>query len=134
MTSLPQIAPFPPTSIRNKIVPEEWEACLDAWLFLIERYLRLSDPEFSRISTKDESVNKFLITYAEGTSPILSPDSVVKGEKAKYLWRNCFLLSHRFLSGVFTPPPVLLQWTFLADISSIYARYDGLRALLKTSW
>jgi activating signal cointegrator complex subunit 2 len=134
MTSLPPIAPFPPASVRNKIVPEEWEACLDAWLFLTESYLRSSDAEFSRIPNKDESVTKFLTTYAEGTSPILSPESIIEGEKALKLWRNCFLLSHRFLSSAFASAPTLLQWTFLADISSMYARYDGLRALVKNAW
>src|SRR5207247_8226748 len=117
MTSLPQIAPFPPASLREKILSEEWKECIDAWVFLTESYLRSSDSEFSRISSKDDSVTKFLTTYAEGTSPILNSESIIEGEKSIRLWRNCFLLCHRFLSAP-APPPVLLQWTFLADISS----------------
>lgn len=119
--NLPAMVPFPAAAWRNHIVPEEWEACLDAWLALAGAHLSLSSPDFNRLSIKDDSISTYLTTYAAETARDTSSIQVVK---SKQLRRQCFLLSHRLLDADH-PPESLLHWTFVADIGKIYGRVQG---------
>ncbi len=126
------MASFPEAAWRNHLVPEEWEACLDAWVTLAEAHLSLPTAEFVRISTKDESLAAFLTSYFEQTA--LSHDFLPPkiSLKAKHLRRQCFLLSHRLLEVPTTPEP-LLHWHFLANVSKVYGRRHG-SELMKVVW
>jgi activating signal cointegrator complex subunit 2 len=124
VTAFPPMVPFPEAAWREHIVPEEWEACLDAWLVLAGAHLSLSNAEFVRVSAKDESLPAFLTSYAEQTA--LSHDSTPLGNvhKTRQLRKQCFLLSHRLLD-IDHPPDSLYHWGFLADLSKIYGKDHG---------
>jgi activating signal cointegrator complex subunit 2 len=117
------LVPFPEAAWRNHIVPEEWEACLDAWITLAGAHLSLSASDFTRLSLKDESLSTFLTSYASETA--LSHDIPPKNaSKTKQLRKQCFLLSHRLIESDH-PLENLLGWQFLADLSKIYGRIHG---------
>jgi activating signal cointegrator complex subunit 2 len=120
---------FPEAAWRNHIVPEEWEACLDAWIALASAHLSLSTSDFIHISAKDESLPTFLTSYAAETA--LSHDTSYSGNlsKSKQLRKQVFLLSHRLLGLDHLPEP-LLHWAFLADICKIYGRNLGNKAVV----
>jgi activating signal cointegrator complex subunit 2 len=124
VTAFPHMVPFPEAAWREHIVPEEWEACLDAWLALVGAHLSLSSADFVRVSLKDESLPAFLTPYAEQTA--LSHDKSPLGNlhKTKQLRKQCFLLCHRLLD-IDHPPDSLVHWEFLADLSKIYGKDHG---------
>jgi activating signal cointegrator complex subunit 2 len=128
-SALPSIVPFPEAAWRDHIVPEEWEACLDAWIALAGAHLSLSNSDFIRTSAKDESLPIFLTSYAAETA--LSHDTPSSGNlsKSKQLRKQVFLLSHRLLDLDYPPTP-LLHWGFLADICKIYGRNHGNKAVV----
>jgi activating signal cointegrator complex subunit 2 len=126
------MASFPEATWRDHLVPEEWEACLDAWVMLAEAHLSLPTAEFVRISTKDESLAAFLTSYFEQTALSHDIHPSKNPLKAKHLRRQCFLLSHRLLEVQPTPEP-LFQWQFLADVSKVYGRRHG-SELMKIVW
>ncbi|KAH8904502.1 hypothetical protein BR93DRAFT_952441 [Coniochaeta sp. PMI_546] len=116
-TSLPPFAPFPPPELRAQLVPDEWAACLDAWVLLAEGHLSLSDPN---VSAKDESVSAFLTAFmretAAGGATILGTS-----ERARTLLKDAFLLTFKLLHCP-VPPSGLAQWDFLADLSKAYGK------------
>ncbi|KAF8866199.1 activating signal cointegrator 1 complex subunit 2 [Acephala macrosclerotiorum] len=122
-TNLPPLVPFPEAAWRNHIVPEEWEACLDAWITLAGAHLLLSTSDFLRTSCKDDSIPPFLTSYA--TENALSHDILTANPaKSKKMRKQCYLLSRRLLESD-NPPETLLQWQFLSDLSKIYGKNHG---------
>ncbi|RDW67976.1 CUE-containing protein [Coleophoma cylindrospora] len=127
---LPPMAPFPEAAWRNHMVPEEWEACLDAWIMLAEAHLSLSDPDFLKVSAQDDSLSQFLISYtAESALPAGYSDA---GPKAKELRKDSFLLVYRLL-GAGPAPEALMSWEFLSDSSKVYSRKHA-QKLLESAW
>jgi activating signal cointegrator complex subunit 2 len=124
ITGFPSLVPFPEAAWREHIVSEEWEACLDAWLALAGVHLSYPNPDFLRVTAKDESLPAFLTSYAEQTA--LSHDKTPSGSvhKTRQLRKQSFLLSHRLLN-IDHPPDLLLRWEFLADVSKIYGKDHG---------
>ena len=118
---LPPIVAFPEAAWRNHLVPDEWEACLDAWISLAEAHLSLSSADFARLSVKDESLPTFLTSFAAEASSSHDVFSSSDCLKAKRLWKDSFLLSYRLLE-VDSPPEPLLRWQFLADVSRVYGK------------
>ncbi|KAK5020120.1 hypothetical protein LTR16_000752 [Cryomyces antarcticus] len=131
--NLPAIAPFPPAKFRRDLVPEEWEACLDAWLTLTEAYLRLPPKEFVKASVDGSSLVSFLTSYYHEVSRAPRDDQLLHTSKAPSLRKMAFLLTHRILSTE-TIPASLLRWTFLVDISQVYPRSKSLQDLLHSFW
>ncbi|PBP18718.1 CUE domain-containing protein [Diplocarpon rosae] len=119
--SLPALAPYP-TTWRDLIVPEEWVACLDAWIALTGAYLSLSRPDFARAS-KDASLPVFLKTYVAETAQSPSPEHLTKTIQLRKL---CYLLANRVLD-LEHPPESLLHWDFLSDFCRIYGSKNGRR-------
>lgn len=109
-------------------MPQEWEACLDAWIALAEAHLCLSDPDFVRLSARDPSLPAFLQSYFAEAA--MSPDLTSSGtpSKNKILRRDCFLLSHRLLE-LSSPSESLLHWQFLADLAKTYGRTNSQKVL-----
>ena len=130
--SLPSFAAFPQASLRRAILPEEWEACLDAWIILAQRYLLLAPKAFSLHSAKNESLVEFLVSYVRESSS--ADDLGSKTLKEKELRRECFLLGHRLLTEVIPPPPRMLSLAFLGDFSIVYAKSKSLHHLLEQTW
>ena len=129
--ALPPFAPYPPLDIRKSTLPEEWDACLDAWLLLAQGHLLISAKEFYSKSITDVSLLEFLSSYVSEES---------KGSDGSYarrsrdLRRECFLLTHRLLSVLDSPPPLLLDFGFLGDLCTLYARSATLKALIGSTW
>ena len=124
LSSIPNFVPFPEAAWRNHIVPEEWEACLDAWIALAGAHLALPASEFARSSTTDESLPAFLTSYASGAALSQGHLSASDPSKEKQLQKLSFLLSNRLLDSEH-PPESILSWEFLADLSKIYGQSNG---------
>jgi activating signal cointegrator complex subunit 2 len=118
--TLPSFAPFPEAPWRDRIVPEEWEACLSLWVTLAEAHLSLSEDEFTRIPAKEGSASVFLVPFMQETA--MSGITILgSSPSASSLLRQCYLLSSRYLRSS-APPVILLQWEFLSDFSKVYGR------------
>jgi activating signal cointegrator complex subunit 2 len=129
ITVLPPMVPFPEAAWRNHLVPEEWEACLDAWISLAEAHLSLPGADFERLSSKDESLSNFLTSFATETAQSHEGPS---SSKNKQLRKDSFLLSYRLLE-VDSPPLSILQWEFLADVSKVYGKSHSSK-LVTLAW
>lgn len=133
--ALPPIAPFPPAKVRDEITTEDWEACLDAWIALLELHLKLPNGDFNLISSKDDSLITFILSYiSENHILLLQKRTFSQDSRSKALHHKYFLLVHRFLSQAQTVPPPLLQLSFLADFSVVYRGSKALRPLLANLW
>ncbi|CCC12158.1 hypothetical protein SMACR_05896 [Sordaria macrospora] len=119
-SKLPAFALFPLAAWRDQLLPNEWVACLDAWLALIDSHISLPDPDFRDISAKDESLTTFLTSFIRQTAldstTILGPS-----QSAKRLLKDAFLLTSRLLRSP-SPPVPLTQWEFLSDLCRVYGK------------
>ena len=112
---------------------EEWQACLESWILLAQGNLLLSSNEFSLQVRKDSSLVEFLHSYVRETT---SSDSDVASQASstKSLRRECFLLLHRILMEVKPAPIAMMEWTFLGNISIVYAKSESLQTMLLSIW
>ncbi|KAI1089280.1 hypothetical protein F5B19DRAFT_383033 [Rostrohypoxylon terebratum] len=119
MAVLPPFAPFPEAPWRDHIVPDEWEACLSNWVALAEAHLSLSGDQFAIVSSNDESLSSFLVSFMRETAS----NSAVLGtsQSAQLLIRQSFLIMARLLRTP-SPPPLLLQWETLSDFCHLYSK------------
>ncbi|KAI0891025.1 hypothetical protein F4806DRAFT_340438 [Annulohypoxylon nitens] len=119
MAALPPFAPFPEAPWRDHIVPDEWEACLSNWIALAEAHLSLSGDQFAIVSSKDESLSSFLVSFMRETAS----NTVVLGtsQSAQLLIRQSFLIMARVLRTP-SPLPLLLQWETLSDFCRLYSK------------
>lgn len=106
------------------MLPEEWEACLDAWISLTEAHLSIPSPDFVRISAKDESLPNFLASYFAETALSHDENSLASSSKTKQLRKQAYLLFYR-LVGVDKSPESLLRWEVLADVCKVYGKEKG---------
>jgi activating signal cointegrator complex subunit 2 len=131
-TTLPPMVPFPEAAWREHLVPEEWDACLDAWIALAEAHLSLPNPDFVRISAKDDSVPAFLASYTAETALSHDNSPSKDSSKSKQIRKQCYLLCFRLLDGDHAPEQ-LLRWDFLADLGKIYSWNLG-NKLVAAAW
>lgn len=119
---LPPLAPFPEAEWRAHLVPEEWSACLDAWVALVEANLSLSPQHFTQALASDDHLAAFVTSYTKQLA-LLSPDVDSFGdvEKSKTLKKSVFFLINRILD-LEPPPEALLKWEFLADFAKAYGK------------
>lgn len=127
--SFPPLAPFPTAAWRNHLLPEEWDACLDAWLTLAGVHLSLPASDFLRTSAPDVSLPDFLSSYVAETAGANNIPSSESHFKMKQLRKDSFLLSQRLLE-LKDAPKKLCQWEFLADLSKVYGRELGQRTAI----
>jgi activating signal cointegrator complex subunit 2 len=118
---LPPMAQFPEAVWRSHLIPEEWTACLDAWISLAEAHLSLSASEFLRRSATDVSVPVFLLSYISEMAKSPDFDGLGDSLKSKRLRRDCFFLTCRLLENN-PPPEALSQWEFLAHFAKSYGK------------
>ncbi|KAH6721398.1 hypothetical protein BKA61DRAFT_469245 [Leptodontidium sp. MPI-SDFR-AT-0119] len=124
LSGIPKFVPFPEAAWRNHIVPEEWEACLDAWIALAGAHLALPASDFARSSTMDESLPAFITSYAAETALSNDISSSPNLSKEKQLRKLSYLLSNRLLDSEH-PHESVLSWEFLANLSKIYGQSNG---------
>ncbi|KAK2739402.1 hypothetical protein FQN55_009475 [Onygenales sp. PD_40] len=134
--SLPPLAPVPPATVRTVLQNEEWSACLDAWIALIELRLRMSQKEFQLSAPKDDSARLFLVSFFQEASSLLSStnNDPYADLKVKNLRRLCFLLTKRHLLEVRPVALELADWEFLASFCRVYISSAATRALLAQLW
>ncbi|KAK2802541.1 hypothetical protein FQN50_007347 [Emmonsiellopsis sp. PD_5] len=135
--SLPPLAPVPPATVRSVLQNEEWNACLDAWIALIELRLRMSPKEFQLSAPKDDSARLFLVSFFQEASSLLSSttnNDLYADTKVKNLRRLCFLLTRRNLLEIRPVPLELTDWEFLAAFCRVYISSAAIRALLTQLW
>ncbi|KAG9555196.1 hypothetical protein KCU71_g15145, partial [Aureobasidium melanogenum] len=131
--SLPSLASYPPAKLRKDLGPDEWEACLDAWLSLSTLYLRLGKSDFETIVRNEQSLVPFLTSYYQVSAQERQQHGQGQG-KEHNLRRTCFILTHRILLTTSSPPAPLLQWEFLSDFSHVYMKTQSLDFLLQKLW
>ncbi|KAF7504439.1 hypothetical protein GJ744_002243 [Endocarpon pusillum] len=103
---LPPLAPFPAAETRQRLPPEEWQACLDAWIFCGEIRLRLLPEHFHHFKLSHASSGiSFLSSYFLSWSPSRESLSDYRPRSAKELklHRHCLLLLRRLLLETKTP-------------------------------
>ncbi|KAI9845412.1 MAG: hypothetical protein M1837_004890 [Sclerophora amabilis] len=132
--ALPPIAPFPSLESQRGTMPEEWEACLDAWIDMTQLHLQLPREKFSKSVSEDESLQNYLVSFVHELSRIPQKDKAYESDKWKTLRRHTFFLAHRSLCDAVHVPPSLLQWSFLADCSVVFARSTSLKKMLGSTW
>ena len=108
-------------------MPEEWESCLDSWVFLIQRYLTLPVKVFAVKASKNPSIAHFLVSCVKDPP-------IAKDIKSLRLRQQCFLLAHRMLTAVKPIPSPLLEWDYLANLSLVYGKSTALSRLLEDIW
>jgi activating signal cointegrator complex subunit 2 len=131
--SLPSLASYPPAQVRKDLGPDEWEACLDAWLSLSALYLRLGKSEFEHAARNEQSLVPFLTSYYQVSAQERQQHGQTQG-KEHTLRKTCFILTHRTLLTTSHPPAPLLQWDFLSDFSHVYMKTQSLDLLLQKLW
>jgi activating signal cointegrator complex subunit 2 len=122
------MAPFPEAAWSARMVPQEWAACLDAWILLVEAHLSFPVPDFQRISAKDDSISAFLLSYMSEAAPSANIATFGDPLRWKKLWKRCFLLSNR-LFHVEQPPGNILRWEFLSDFCKVYGKARSMKAI-----
>lgn len=119
------IAPFPAESLRSKIGPDDWQACLQAWTLFVNGHLTLSDQEFATLAGSTTNVSSFLTSYCRETTG--SPRNVAQ------LHGLVFRLAVRTLR-LSEPPPPILHFSFLSDLCSTFGPSPVLEDLLQDVW
>ncbi|KAL1892380.1 hypothetical protein Sste5346_007118 [Sporothrix stenoceras] len=133
MTALPPFALFPDSAAwRQQIGPTDWALYLSSWRALAAAYLALPDAAFAAALANDEQtgVSSFLVSLARALveagpaalAPYFSTNSGSEGDAAAALKKSAFLLTARALRLPKPPPPALLSWEHLSDVSRVYGR------------
>ncbi|KAK5716424.1 hypothetical protein LTR15_009315 [Elasticomyces elasticus] len=131
--ALPLLAPLPPASVRLSILPEEWEACLEAWITLAEANLRLSPKQFKSAANEDGSLTSFLPPFYRELVSTLPGDTTLSGPKARDIRKICFMLLDRAVAEDVLPSSLLAP-EFLADFCLAHVRSTALSRLMRSLW
>lgn len=132
MADFPPLAPVPSPAVRRTIPSNDWDACLDAWMMLLEIRLSGTDQKFKDAATDDFSAVSFLNSFYQHAA---AGDSGLQyGPKARQLRKLCFLTTRRYLLGLKNPPEDLLSWQLLGNLCSCYPSSTALKTLLAAAW
>jgi activating signal cointegrator complex subunit 2 len=137
--SLPSLAPYPTSEIQSSLFPEEWQGCLDAWIFCLEFRLRLSPEHFSFFKLSQDACGlPFLLTYLQNLASQNAKEQSRHGgnERDAKLRRLSLLLLRRLLLSTRTPlecPPARL-FEVLSKTSIVYPKSLTWRDTLKQAW
>jgi activating signal cointegrator complex subunit 2 len=133
MSNLPPLAPFPTTTLRLQIAPEEWLQCIEAWITSTQAYLRLSDTIFDDISSHtDSQVTLFVRSYVERCSE--SPEqSHLEPPEYITLRKQVYLLCYRLLLSP-KPDKSILNWAFLSKLALLFSQISNIRLLFASAW
>src|SRR2546429_342449 len=103
---LPPLIQYPTQSILSNILPEEWQACLDAWIFAVEFRLRLLPDHFRHLKLSSNAGGMpFLLSYYRQAEWYPKADGLYRLRDAKEsnLRRQSFLLTRRLLTETDLP-------------------------------
>lgn len=116
--SLPSFAPFPPIDVLEQLLPDELEACLEAWILLSHGYLLLPQVTFSEKVAEEPFVTEFLVSYMSANLQV--DIKLLNAPKVRALRSNVFKLTHRTFMEFVAIPSQLLEYTFLENLSVLY--------------
>ena len=136
---LPPLAPFPGRSIISSVLPEEWQACLDAWIFAVEFRLRLLPDHFRHFElSSNASGMPFLLSYYRqwDYDPKVDISYRPKDVKELKLHRQCFLLARRLVIETDLPYDCSQQdfFALIANISLALGANPSWKETLKMAW
>lgn len=132
--AVPAFAPLPPAKIRLSIGPEEWEACLEAWLTLSEFTLRLPKDTFNKTASDDGSLPGFLTSFYHELGTAQTQDCCFNGPAGVSLRKVCFRLVSRIFIETDAISQTLTRWDFLADFCHAHVRSSALPRLMSKAW
>lgn len=125
--SLPPFAPLPPAQIRLSLGPEEWEACLDAWLTLSGMALRVPAADFDSMTTDDQSLPGYLVSFYSELADLRPDDITLRTAKTISILKVNFRLVRRIWIESKSVPPSLLSFDFLSKFSHAHTRIPETR-------
>ncbi|KAK0905724.1 hypothetical protein LTR91_025769 [Friedmanniomyces endolithicus] len=131
--ALPHLALLPPSTIRLSIAPQEWEACLEAWITLAEANLRLPARQFSSVAHDNGSLAMFIPPFYRELVSSASGDDTLHRPKARGLQKVCFMLFDRMVADEVVPNS-LLSLAFLDDFCLAHIRSTALCRLMHSLW
>lgn len=131
--ALPAFAPLPPASIQSNLAPDDWEACLDAWLTLAEATLNLNSEDFARNSSDRSSLILFLKSYYE-QSPAHGVRDQSRTKAALALRNACFRLVDRVFTEREDVPHSILNWDFLGHVCHAHIKSAKLSEFMSRTW
>lgn len=124
-TLIPTLPVYPGQSFIAKLHPQEWQSCLNLWIYSIEYRLRLSSEAFSSLNTSDDSSGyPFLLSYLKSVSEDgHNVESQSGGLDAK-LRKYCHLLLRRLFlqSSLLHDVPAARLYEILALGSTTFRR------------
>ena len=95
---VPSLAAYPPSNVQSTLPPEEWQACLDAWIFSVECRLRLTAEHFNKLKLAEKSSGfPFLLSYLRLIAQTPKSYFSSPGSREARLRNHCFLLLRRLL-------------------------------------
>ncbi|EMF08906.1 uncharacterized protein SEPMUDRAFT_73190 [Sphaerulina musiva SO2202] len=128
-------APLPPAIIRLSLRPEEWDACLDAWLTLCELTLKQLPPADLTSNTSDHAaLPGFLATYYRECSLLQRDDHTLSTPKARLLRKTCFKIVSRIFLADAPIPLSLLDFSFWSSFCQAHLKATALQKLLGKVW
>jgi activating signal cointegrator complex subunit 2 len=94
--NVPPLALYPDARVKASLPNEEWEACLESWLFSLEFRLRLQEKDFSKFKfSQGASGVEFLLSFFESSTGEHMASS--KSQKERILFKRAYLLLRRLL-------------------------------------
>jgi activating signal cointegrator complex subunit 2 len=133
MAKLPPLAPFPPTTLRLQIAPQEWLQCIEAWITSAEAYLKVPDTVFNDIASHSDSyVTSFVTSYVQRNSESRN-QSELETPGSLVLRKRVYLLCYRLLLSP-RPNDSILHWIFLSDFARLFSQISNIRHLLTSVW
>ncbi|KAI8310749.1 Activating signal cointegrator 1 complex subunit 2 [Colletotrichum sp. SAR11_59] len=132
MATLTPFAPFPSSTWRSHLTPQDWNALIDAWTTLSQAYLAQTDAQLSKAVSKDDSLPAFLSTFITEVAEASPAATIGSSPPAKVLLRTAFTLTARLLTLSSPPPIPLTTPTFLASFSKLFRK--NAPAVLTKAW
>lgn len=133
MANLPPLVPVPRLEVQSTLSPEDWNACVEAWIALVGAYVELPSQEFATLSFEDGSAHAFLFTFHLQLA--VYPESKLQsGPRMKHLRKLCFLFTRRILLEHPGPLGIMLEWKSLGSMCLCYPSSSALKTVLSGAW
>ena len=136
--SLPALVDYPSANIRSTLPTEEWQICLDSWIFCIEFRLRLTDNHFEHLKLSHRSSGyHFVSSYFLETAQVeRKRHKITLAPREQRLRRLSFFLLRRLLLVTRTPLDVSSSRLYhtLSDVSDVFRQSPVWRETVQLVW
>lgn len=135
---LPPLAPYPRSNVGSALPPQEWQACLEAWILGVEIRLRLSSEHFKQLGgPNDATGNTFLESYLAQAALRNSAEHISSlNELESKLKRDCFLFARRVVLDCSSERDFFPKGSFhfLSDFCQAYGSSNLMRGICESAW